>query len=108
MFSKQKETLSKLEDMIKNYEIIGAPYQIDGMTFIPIIDTMIGFGIGSSKSGGGGAYLNPKALIIINQDKEVSLLPLVDNYSFDKIKERLPKILGTLDELKEEENIEVI
>jgi len=91
--------------MIKSHEIIGAPYQIEDMTFIPVIDTMLGFGIGNSKSGGCGAYLNPKALIIINQDKQVSLLPLVDNYSSDKIKERVPEILGILDELKKNEEV---
>ncbi|WP_172431954.1 spore germination protein GerW family protein [Orenia metallireducens] len=102
--SKQRETLDKLENMIKSHEIIGAPYQIEGMTFIPIIDTIIGLGIGSSKNGGGGGYLSPKALIIINQEKEVSLLPLIDNSS-DQIKEKLPEILGSLDELKKSKEV---
>ncbi len=92
----------KIAQMLEDYQVLGDAHRIEDLLIIPVIDTIIGFGAGEDlKAGGGGATVSPKAIIIINQEQEVSFIQLNPDYSSEKFMAEAPEILGDLQEIIE-------
>ena len=87
--------------MVENQEIIGPTFQIEDIKFIPIINTMIAGGVSENHggNGGAGAYLSPKALLVIKEG-QVSLLK-IKNTDSEELKEKLPEVLGKVADFKD-------
>ncbi|TDX49213.1 GerW family sporulation protein [Orenia marismortui] len=101
MILQQDDLIFNLEEMIKENQFLGEPYKLDDLTFIPIIDTIVGFGMGSKDmiGAGGGASLNTRAIIIIKDNHEISFIDLKDNSDSRELKERIPEIIGSLENI---------
>ncbi|AGB40789.1 Sporulation protein YtfJ (Spore_YtfJ) [Halobacteroides halobius DSM 5150] len=88
----QEEIVNYLKDRIDYQQVIGEPYQIEGVTLVPILDILVGGG-GSNDASGGGGVLTPVAIIIIRPEGEVSFLPLEKDYPKEEITEKFPEVL---------------
>ena len=103
-----KTTLGEIEKVLSSRTVVGEPITIEGTTLIPLISVGFGFGAGGGQgrreakqkgegSGGGtggGAWIRPKAIIII--DKEgVRVEPVMGGMSFalEKASEAIPRII---------------
>ena len=103
-----KTTLGELEKVLSTRTVIGEPIVVEGATLIPIISVGFGFGAGggegrgeSKQKGegagggtGGGAWVRPKAVIII--DKEgVRIEPIMGSIShaIEKVGQSIPRMV---------------
>ena len=101
-----KTTLGEIEKVLSTRTVVGEPITIQDVTLIPLISVGFGFGAGGGEgrgeakqkgegSGGGtggGAWVRPKAIIII--DKEgVRIEPIMGSisYAIEKVGERIPQ-----------------
>ncbi|QNB46367.1 sporulation protein [Thermanaerosceptrum fracticalcis] len=105
----------RLEKFFRTETVVGNPMKIGEVTLVPIID--IGFGLGTgggygkdekSSDGQGmgagvGAEITPNSILII-KGEEVSLLPLKNKSSLEKIMEMIPDIVSKVKGEKEEKN----
>ncbi len=100
--------LEKLEKFIRTETVVGEPIQIGSITLVPIVTVSFGVGAGGgggkdekgndgTGSGGGlGAKIQPNAMLVIKDD-QVSVLPLSNKGSFDKLFEMVPEIMAKMD-----------
>jgi len=112
-----KTTLGEIEKVLSTRTVVGEPITIEGATLIPLISVGFGFGagggqgrgeakqkgVGSGGGTGGGAWIRPKAVIII--DKEgVRVEPIMGGVSFalEKIGEAIPRMVEKFIEKREE------
>jgi uncharacterized spore protein YtfJ len=103
-----KTTLGEIEKVLSTRTVVGEPITIQDVTLIPLISVGFGFGAGGGEgrgeakqkgegSGGGtggGAWVRPKAIIII--DKEgVRIEPIMGSisYAIEKVGERIPQMV---------------
>ena len=103
-----KTTLGELEKVLSTRTVVGEPIVVEGATLIPIISVGFGFGAGggegkgeSKQKGegagggtGGGAWVRPKAVIII--DKEgVRIEPIMGSisYAIEKVGQSIPRMI---------------
>jgi len=103
-----KTTLGEIEKVLSTRTVVGEPITIQDVTLIPLISVGFGFGAGGGEgrgeakqkgegSGGGtggGAWVRPKAVIII--DKEgVRIEPIMGSisYAIEKVGERIPQMV---------------
>ena len=103
-----KTTLGEIEKVLSTRTVVGEPITIQDVTLIPLISVGFGFGAGGGEgrgeakqkgegSGGGtggGAWVRPKAIIII--DKEgVRIEPILGSisYAIEKVGERIPQMV---------------
>ena len=103
-----KTTLGEIEKVLGARTVVGEPITVEGATLIPLISVGFGFGAGGGEgrgeakqkgegSGGGtggGAWVRPKAVIII--DKEgVRIEPVMGGMSFaiEKLGEMIPRMV---------------
>ena len=103
-----KTTLGEIEKVLSSRTVVGEPMTIEGITLIPLISVGFGFGAGGGQGKGeakqkgegagggtgGGAWIRPKAIIII--DKEgVRVEPVMGGMSFalEKASEAIPRII---------------
>ena len=111
-----KTTLGEIEKVLSSRTVVGDPITIEGITLIPLISVGFGFGAGGGQgkgeakqkgegSGGGtggGAWVRPKAIIIV--DKEgVRVEPIMGGMSFslEKLSEAIPRVVEKYLEKKE-------
>jgi len=116
-----KTTLGEIEKVLSSRTVVGEPMTIEGITLIPLISVGFGFGAGGGQgkgeakqkgegSGGGtggGAWIRPKAIIII--DKEgVRVEPVMGGMSFalEKVGEAIPRIIERVTQKGEQRNKE--
>ncbi|CFX02037.1 Sporulation protein YtfJ [Syntrophomonas zehnderi OL-4] len=95
----------ELEKIFRTNTIVGEPITAGNVTVIPITSVSFGAGNagadtqdlkGSDNSGGGagaGGKITPVAVIVIKDD-EVSVLPLSNRSTMDKIMGMVPDIVG--------------
>ena len=103
-----KTTLGEIEKVLSSRTVVGEPMTIEGITLIPLISVGFGFGAGGGQGKGeakqkgegagggtgGGAWIRPKAIIIV--DKEgVRVEPVMGGMSFalEKASEAIPRII---------------
>jgi uncharacterized spore protein YtfJ len=101
----------KLEKFIRTETVIGEPFQVGSITMVPIITVSfgVGGGEGSGKdnkgndgSGGGGAVgckIAPNAILVV-KNEELSVIPLTNKGSLEKIVEMVPEILSKVEGYK--------
>jgi len=97
-------SLEKLEDFCKTHTVVGPPIHVGEITLIPFIEVL--FGVGTSGSadkdsvkGGGavgiGARIAPSGVLVVKRE-EITLLPLRDKNSLEKVIEIIPEIMERL------------
>jgi len=103
-----KTTLGEIEKVLSTRTVVGEPITIQDVTLIPLISVGFGFGAGGGEgrgeakqkgegSGGGtggGAWVRPKAVIII--DKEgVRIEPIIGGIStvIERLGETIPHMI---------------
>ncbi|OGG95398.1 MAG: hypothetical protein A2527_07725 [Candidatus Lambdaproteobacteria bacterium RIFOXYD2_FULL_50_16] len=95
--------LPQLKNLIKSETVFGEPYEIGGISIIPVNSVKLGFGFGGGsedkkdgQGGGGGVVLSPVAFLVV-KDGEVSIHNLsagsVENIML-KVPEMLEKVAG--------------
>ncbi len=101
----------KLEKFIRTETVVGDPIQVGNVTMLPIISVSfgVGGGEGSGKdgkgndgSGGGGGVgckIAPNAMLVIKND-ELSVVPLTNRGSLERIVEMVPEILAKVENYK--------
>ena len=111
---KIQSIFDKLENFLRTETVVGNPITIGEVTLIPIIEITFGFGSGASSSkdskgmdgsGGGvgaGAKITPNAMMVI-KGEEVSVSPLKNRDSLEKVLEMVPDILSRFTPKKEKE-----
>ena len=112
-----KTTLGEIEKALSTRTVVGEPITIEGATLIPLISVGFGFGAGGGQGKaeakqkgegagggtGGGAWIRPKAVIII--DKEgVRVEPIMGGMSFamEKMGEAIPRMVERFMQKREE------
>lgn len=110
---KIQSMFDKLENFLRTETVVGNPITVGDVTLIPIIEITFGLGSGGSASkdskgcdgsGGGvgaGAKITPNAMMVI-KGGEVSVLPLKNRDSLEKVLEMVPDILNKFTAKKEE------
>jgi len=109
-------TLGEIEKVLSSRTVVGDPITIEGTTLIPLISVGFGFGAGGGEgkgeskqkgegSGGGtggGAWIRPKAIIIVDKDG-ARIEPIMGGISFslEKLSEAIPRIVEKYLEKKE-------
>jgi uncharacterized spore protein YtfJ len=94
---KVEDLLDKMESKIDGKEVIGSPYQVGEVTFVPIINLTVGGGV-TGEHGGGGVSISPVAIIMIKSNGEITFFSLTD-YSKEGIEEKLPKAIDRIKEV---------
>ncbi len=99
---------NKLDNFLKTETVIGNPFTVGAVTLVPIVTVSFGLGggLGGGKDnkgndgngggGGVGARIAPNAILVIKND-EVSVLPLRNQGSLEKILEMVPELVTRLD-----------
>ena len=116
-----KTTLGEIEKVLSTRTVVGEPISIQDVTLIPLISIGFGFGAGGGEgkgeakqkgegSGGGtggGAWVRPKAVVII--DKEgVRIEPIMGgvSYAMEKAGEAIPRMVDRFLEKRGEQKKE--
>ncbi len=103
-----KTTLGEIEKVLSTRTVVGEPITIQDVTLIPLISVGFGFGAaggegrgeakqkgeGSGGGTGGGAWVRPKAVIIIDKGG-VRIEPIMGSisYAIEKVGERIPQMV---------------
>lgn len=105
----------KLEKFLTTETVVGEPFQVGNITMVPIISVSFGLGggggtgkdskgdSGSGSGGGVGCKVTPNAMLVIKND-EVSVVPLTNRGSLEKIVEMVPEIIAKMDCKSKESN----
>jgi len=116
-----KTTLMEIEKVLSTRTVVGDPITIEGRTLIPLISVGFGFGAGGGSGKGearqkgegtaggtgGGAWVRPAAVIIIDKDG-VRLETVMGSIAtaIEKLGETIPKtvekVMGKWAERKQE------
>ncbi len=96
----------RLEKLLRTETVVGEPLHVGCITLIPLITVSLGVGgregTGTNKDlfdadyGGAGFKISPHAILII-KNEEVSVLPLTEKGSLEKIVEIIPEIISRMD-----------
>ena len=112
-----KTTLEEIEKVLTTRTVVGDPITVEGRTLVPLISVGFGFGAGGGSGKGeanqkgegeaggtgGGAWVRPIAVIILDKDG-VRVEPIRRGLSttIDKMGETIPKVVDKLIEKREE------
>ncbi len=101
----------KLEKFIRTETVVGEPFQVGNITMVPVITVSFGVGggegagkdnKGNDGSGGGGGVgckIAPNAILVV-KNEELSVIPLTNRGSLEKIVEMVPEILSKVEGYK--------
>ena len=109
----REEIFKELEKFLRTETVVGDPITIGEITLVPLITVGFGYGMGEGSgtdnkeegSGGGlgvGAKISPDAVLVINKG-EVSMMPIKDKASLDKLINKVPEILDKINSKKDKE-----
>ncbi len=105
----------RLEKFIKTETIVGEAIQVGDITLVPIMSVSFGVGGGEGSgrdekgndgSGGGGGVgckMTPNAMLVV-KNEQISVYPLTDRGSLEKIVEIVPEILSKVSDFQKAEN----
>ena len=112
-----KTTLEELEKVLSTRTVVGEPITVEGATLIPLISIGFGFGAGGGEGRGetkqrgegagggtgGGAWVRPKAVIIIDK-AGVRIEPIMGSlsYAMEKVGEAIPRMVEKFVDKREE------
>ena len=110
-----KTTLGEIEKVLTTRTVVGEPMTVEGVTIIPLISIGFGFGAGggagtgggsgkgeSKQKGegsmggtGGGAWVRPVALVVIDKEGNVRIEPVKRGLSsfVEKVTDTVPKVV---------------
>ena len=104
-----KTTLGEIEKVLTTRTVVGDPMTVEGVTIIPLISIGFGFGAGggsgkgeSKQKGegsmggtGGGAWVRPVALVVIDKEGNVRIEPVRRGLStfVEKMTDTVPKVV---------------
>ncbi|MBU9714919.1 GerW family sporulation protein [Evansella tamaricis] len=105
--------MEKLEKFLQTKTVIGEPIEVGNVTLIPIISVSFGYGGGGGDSkgeengsgAGAGGRVTPKAILMLKND-EVTILPLSDQSSLEKIVAMVPDIVKKIEDKVEKDKEE--
>lgn len=104
-----------LEKFLKTETVVGEPIVIGETTLVPIVSVSFGCGttgaVGNDKTGkgvsgagiGAGAKITPDAVLVI-KNNEVTMLPIKEGSSMDKLMAMVPGILRKIKHKKDDSN----
>lgn len=105
----------KLENFFRTETVVGEPINIGEVTLVPLIEISFGLGSGGGSGqgngnegaggAGAGAKIAPMAIMVIKEG-DVSLLPLKDRDSLNKVLEMVPEIINKFKNKKNASNEE--
>ena len=103
-----KTTLGEIEKVLSTRTVVGEPITVEGATIIPLISVGFGFGAGGGEGRGeakqkgegagggtvGGAWVRPKAVIIIDK-AGVRVEPIMGSvsYAIERAGEAIPRMV---------------
>ncbi len=103
-----KTTLGEIEKVLSTRTVVGEPITVEGATIIPLISVGFGFGAGGGEGRGeakqkgegagggtvGGAWVRPKAVIIIDK-QGVRVEPIMGgiSYAMGRVGETIPRMV---------------
>ena len=103
-----KTTLGEIEKVLNTKTVVGEPITVEGRTLIPLISIGFGFGAGGGSGKGeakqkgegegggtgGGAWVRPKAVVIIDKDG-IRVEPIRGGLStaIEKLGETIPQMI---------------
>jgi len=103
-----KATLGEIEKVLSTRTVVGEPITVEGATIIPLISVGFGFGAGGGEGRGeakqkgegagggtgGGAWVRPKAVIIIDK-QGVRIEPIMGSisYAMGRVGETIPRMV---------------
>lgn len=97
-----KDFLPQLKNLIQAETVFGEPYEVGGVSIIPVNSVKVGFGFGNGGpqkdkdgSGGGGAVLLTPVAFLVVRDGDVSIHNLASG-SIENIMDRVPDVLDRL------------
>ena len=112
-----KTTLGEIEKVLSTRTVVGEPITVEGVTVIPLISVGFGFGAGGGEGKGeakqkgegagggtgGGAWIRPRAVIIIDKGG-VRVEPIMGSmsYAIEKMGEAIPRMVEKFMEKREE------
>ena len=104
-----KTTLGEIEKVLTTRTVVGEPMTVEGVTIIPLISIGFGFGAGggagkgeSKQKGegsmggtGGGAWVRPVALVVIDKEGNVRIEQVKRGLSslVEKVTDTVPKVV---------------
>lgn len=104
-----KTTLGEIEKVLTTRTVVGEPMTVEGVTIIPLISIGFGFGAGgasgkgeSKQKGegaiggtGGGAWVRPVALVVIDKEGNVRIEAVKRGLSsvVEKVADTVPKVV---------------
>ena len=104
-----KTTLAEIEKVLTTRTVVGDPMTVEGITIIPLISIGFGFGAGggsgkgeSKQKGegmmggtGGGAWVRPVALVVIDKEGNVRIEPVKRGLStfVEKVSDKVPGLV---------------
>jgi uncharacterized spore protein YtfJ len=104
-----KTTLGEIEKVLTSRTVVGDPMTVEEITIIPLISIGFGFGAGggsgkgeSKQKGegmmggtGGGAWVRPVALVVIDKEGNVRIEPVRRGLStfVEKVTDTVPKVV---------------
>lgn len=104
-----KTTLAEIEKILTTRTVVGDPMTVEGITIIPLISIGFGFGAGggsgkgeSKQKGegmmggtGGGAWVRPVALVVIDKEGNVRIEPVKRGLStfVEKVTDKVPDLV---------------
>jgi uncharacterized spore protein YtfJ len=112
-FNDNLQTLfDKLEGFFRTETVVGEPIVVGEVTLIPLIEISFGLGSGGDRGkkskgndgvggAGAGAKIVPTAIMVV-KGEDVSLIPLKDRDSLEKVLEVVPEIINKLKNKKHE------
>jgi len=100
----------RLDNFMKTETVVGEPIIVDDVKIIPIISASFGLGGGfgedakqQNASGGGGGgvggKITPDAMLVV-KDGNVEMIPVKSKATLEKLIEKVPDLVGKLEELK--------
>ncbi|MBN2240132.1 MAG: hypothetical protein JW712_10190 [Dehalococcoidales bacterium] len=111
-------TLAEIEKVLTTRTVVGEPMVIEGVTIIPLVSVGFGFGAGGGSGKGevkqkgegsvggtgGGAWVRPVALVVIDKDG-VRVEPVHRGLSTlaEKITDTVPKVVQKFTDRKKKE-----
>jgi uncharacterized spore protein YtfJ len=111
-----KSTLAEIEKILTTRTVVGEPMTVEGVTLIPLISIGFGFGAGggsgkgemkqkgegSMGGTGGGAWVRPVALVVIDKEGNVKIESVRRGLSsiMEKVTDTVPKVVEKFVERK--------
>ncbi len=117
-----KTTLGEIEKILTTRTVVGEPMTVEGITLIPLISIGFGFGAGggsgkgeakqkgegSMGGTGGGAWVRPVALIVIDKEGNVRIESVRRGLSsiVEKVTDTVPKVVERIVSRKQDKEKE--